>query len=138
VKSLVLIAAMGLLLSGCAGGLDLSAGDDVPLRAIGHASVAVQPGRTPVQRQLMAMQAARLVAMRELAEKIYGARVGGQSSVMEGRIAANVVRSDVEGLVRGARVSSLSPIKPDVYEAIVEIDAREAAALRRLGPPVYR
>ena len=108
------------------------------MRAIGYATVSVQPGRTAAQKQLMAIRAAKLAAMRELAEKIYGANVSGQSSAMEGRIVNDASRSDVEGLIRGARIVRIQPVRNDVYEAELEIEYAEFIALRRHGRPTYR
>ena len=105
-----------------------------PYRAIGYASTSIQPGRNAAQKQLMAIRAAKAAAMRELAEKIYGADVGAQSSVGEGRIYNDVLRMNVEGLVRGARVVSIQPIRADVYEAVLEVDPAEVAAMRSHPP----
>jgi hypothetical protein len=87
----------------------------------------------------MAIRAAKAAAMRELAEKIYGAEIGGQTSVGEGRVYNDTLRMTVDGLVRGARTVSIQPIRSDVYEAVLEVDAAEVAAMRRNpGRPVYR
>ena len=52
----------------------------------------------------MAMRAAKNAAMRELAEKIYGADVWASTSVVRGGVYSDTNRNSVEGLVRGARV----------------------------------
>lgn len=141
-KRFLPIIFAALALSGCAANIDAfsdgGSSSQAPMRAIGYATVAVQPGRTAAQRQLMAVRAAKLAAMRELAEKIYGANVSGQSSAMEGRIVSDVSRSDVEGLIRGARIVRIQPVRNDVYEAELEIEFNEVVDLRRRGPPVYR
>lgn len=108
------------------------------MRAIGYATVSVQPGRSPAQKQLLAIRAAKLAAMRELAEKLYGANVSGQSSTLEGRIINDVARSDVEGLIRSARTVRIQPVRNDVYEAELEIHSDEVRALRRHGGPVFQ
>ncbi len=128
-----------MLLGGCSaydvGGLGGGAfTPSGPYRAIGYASTSIQPGRNAAQKQLMAIRAAKAAALRELAEKIYGADVGAQSSVGEGRIYNDVLRMNVEGLVRGARVVSIQPIRADVYEAVLEVDPAEVAAMRAHPP----
>ncbi len=127
-----------LLLGGCSA-YDMPIGGSVvtpygPYRAIGYASTSIQPGRNAAQKQLMAIRAAKAAAMRELAEKIYGADVGAQSSVGEGRVYNDVLRMNVEGLVRGARVVSIQPIRADIYEAVLEVDPAEVAAMRSQPP----
>jgi len=127
-----------LFLGGCSA-YDMPIGGSVvtpsgPYRAIGYASTSIQPGRNAAQKQLMAIRAAKAAAMRELAEKIYGADVGAQSSVGEGRVYNDVLRMNVEGLVRGARVVSIQPIRADIYEAVLEVDPAEVAAMRSQPP----
>ena len=135
-KTLV-VASLCLLLAGCVGNEEQLRADSfqqLPYRAIGYASLRVQPGSTPAQKQLMAIRAAKAAAMRELAEKIFGADVSGQTSLIGGGVYSDQLRSSVDGLVRGARVVSLTPIRNDVYEAVLEVDAWEVAAMRARWP----
>jgi hypothetical protein len=136
VKTLI-VASLCLLLAGCVGNEEQLRADSIqqmPYRAIGYASLRVQPGSTPAQKQLMAIRAAKAAAMRELAEKIFGADVSGQTSLIGGGVYSDQLRSSVDGLVRGARVVSLTPIRNDVYEAVLEVDAWEVAAMRARWP----
>ena len=135
-KTLV-VASLCVLLAGCVGNEEQLRADSfqqLPYRAIGYASLRVQPGSTPAQKQLMAIRAAKAAAMRELAEKIFGADVSGQTSLVGGGVYSDQLRSSVDGLVRGARVVSLTPIRNDVYEAVLEVDAWEVAAMRARWP----
>jgi hypothetical protein len=109
-----------------------------PLRATGYAPLKAQPGSSPSQKQLMAIRAAKTAAMRELAEKIYGADIWAQTSVVRGGVASDLNRNNVEGLVRGARVVSLQPIRNDVYEAVLEVDAADVEAMRRSARAAFR
>jgi hypothetical protein len=141
VKKPVLALLCVLATAGCATHEDpllTTSASAPPLRAIGYATVSVQPGRTASQKQLNAIRAARLAAMRDLVEKIYGADVSGRSSVIEGRIVVDTARADVEGMLRGVRVVRIQPFQSDVYEAELEVSAAEAAAMRRLGRPHYQ
>ncbi len=132
-----MVLAACLLLTGCSAqemqlGADVN--EQIPYRAIGYASLRIQPGKTPAQKQLMAIRAAKAAAMRELAEKIYGADISGQTSLAGGGVYSDQLRSSVDGLVRGARVISLTPIRNDVYEAVLEVDAWEVDAMRARWP----
>jgi len=126
------LAGLCLSLLGCAS-TDLMVNDAAqqqPLRGIGYAPLKAQPGSSASQKQIMAMRAAKNAAMRELAEKIYGADVWASTSVVRGGVYSDTNRNSVEGLVRGARVVSLKPVKNDVYEAIVEGEPADVAAMR--------
>jgi len=108
------------------------------IRGIGYAAISIQPGRSKVQKQLMAIRASRLAAMRELAEKIYGLDVNSYSSLSEGIMQADTLRGTVAGLVRNARTVSIGPIKTDIYETILEIDAVDAASMASERAPATR
>ena len=135
-KTLMVLAAC-LMLTGCSIGdlqVRVDVSEQLPYRAIGYASLRIQPGKTPAQKQLMAIRAAKAAAMRELAEKIYGADISGQTSLAGGGVYSDQLRSSVDGLVRGARVVSLTPIRNDVYEAVLEVEAWEVDAMRARWP----
>ena len=132
-----MVLAACLLLTGCSVRemqLKADVNEQIPYRAIGYASMRVQPGKTPAQKQLMAIRAAKAAAMRELAEKIYGADISGQTALTGGGVYSDQLRSSVDGLVRGARVVSLTPIRNDVYEAVLEVEAWEVDEMRARWP----
>jgi hypothetical protein len=86
----------------------------------------------------MAIRAAKAAAMRELAEKIYGADISGQTSLAGGGVYSDQLRSSVDGLVRGARVVSIIPVAQDSYEVTLEVDADEVQALRSMPQKTFR
>ncbi len=135
------VVALGLLLAGCSATsspFDSMLTASSAVRGTGYASISIQPGRTAAQRQLMAMRAARLAAMRELAEKIHGLDIDGYVSVNESVIQNDSVRGTINGLVRGARLVSVVP-KGDIYEVTLEVEPSDMAASRRDPRPVrYR
>ena len=53
------------------------------LTATGYAVVSTQPGQNIEQRRLMAIRAARMSAMRELAEQIHGLKVDSNTTVID-------------------------------------------------------
>jgi hypothetical protein len=109
-----------------------------PIRGVGYAAISIQPGKTRVQKQLMAIRASRLAAMRELAEKIYGLDINSYSSLSETVMQSDTLRGTVSGLVRSARTVSIGPIKTDIYETILEIDAVDAASMTSNRAPTPR
>ncbi len=56
------------------------------------------------QRKLMAIRGAKVIALREIAEVIDGVVVSGESTVANMSTQSDVVRSSVQGLVKGAQI----------------------------------
>ncbi len=138
-KRVLVLAVLSSLLGGCVSTIGGSSTSDAPYRGIGYATVSNQPGKTLAQKQLMAIRASRLMAMRDLAEKIHGLNVDAYTSVAEGTMLNDSLRGSVMGLVRGARVVSITPTRSNVYETILEVDASEVSATRSLPrAPAYR
>jgi hypothetical protein len=130
--------AAGLLVSACA--TTANTQNAAPYRGIGYATVSVQPGKTLAQRQLMAIRASRLAAMRELAEKIHGMNIDSYTSVSEGAVQNDTLRGSVVGLMRSARTVSINPSRGNtVYETILEVDAADVEDMRLNHKPIlYR
>ena len=63
------------------------------LTAIGYAPLATQPAKEQSQRVLMAMQASKIVAYRELAEQVYGQKITANSSVSDWMLTDDNVKS---------------------------------------------
>ncbi len=124
-RYLLLMAA--LLLSGCSFSDKYVQWEDVPppsfpkLTAIGYAPLATQPAKEQSQRVLMAMQASKIVAYRELAEQVYGQKITANSSVSEWMLTDDNVKASVSGVIRGARVVKSYPAG-DHYVTELELD----------------
>ena len=73
------------------------------LTATGYAVVSTQPGQNVEQRRLMAIRAARMSAMRELAEQIHGLKVDSNTTVIDLMVQNDTFRGIVSGVIRGAR-----------------------------------
>ena len=144
IRALAIFASFtlaGSLLAGCAPAMEtpnLSSPSTSAIRGVGYAAISIQPGKTRVQKQLMAIRASRLAAMRELAEKVYGLDINSYSSVSETVMQADTLRGSVSGLVRNARTVSIGPIKTDIYETILEIDASDVASMSANRAPTPR
>ena len=72
------------------------------LTATGYAVVSTQPGQSIEQRRLMAIRAARMSAMRELAEQIHGLKVDSNTTVIDLMVQNDTFRGIVSGVIRGA------------------------------------
>ena len=131
-RYLVLITA--LFLSGCAAKDKYVQWEDVPppnfpkLTAIGYAPLATQPAKEQSQRVLMAMQASKIVAYRELAEQVYGQKITANSSVSDWMLTDDNVKASVSGVIRGARVVKSYPAG-EHYVTELELDFSQVWAL---------
>lgn len=79
------------------------------LTAIGYAPLATQPSKEQSHRILMAMQASKIAAYRELAEQVYGQKITANSDVSEWLLTDDNVKSSVSGIIRGAKVVKTYP-----------------------------
>ena len=101
------------------------------LTATGYAVVSTQPGQSIEQRRLMAIRAARMSAMRELAEQIHGLKVDSNTTVIDLMVQNDTFRGIVSGVIRGARTVRINPTGSDSYETVLEIDQDMVAYLFR-------
>ena len=92
------------------------------LTATGYAVVSTQPGQNIEQRRLMAIRAARMSAMRELAEQIHGIQVDSNTTVIDLMVQNDTFRAVVKGIIRGAKTVRINPTGVDTYETVLEID----------------
>tara|TARA_B100001093_G_scaffold274283_2_gene262209 strand:- start:3091 stop:3663 length:573 start_codon:yes stop_codon:yes gene_type:complete len=102
--------------------LDASVVDIPTLTAVGYAVVSTQPGRSDAQKRLMAIRAARMAAMRDLAEQIHGLQVDSNTTVVDLMVQNDTFRGVVTGTIRGARTVRINPTGADTYEIVLEID----------------
>lgn len=98
------------------------------LTAIGYAPLATQPAKEQSQRVLMAMQASKIVAYRELAEQVYGQKITASSSVSEWMLTDDNIKASVTGVIRGAKVVKSYPAG-DHYVTELELDFAQVWAL---------
>ncbi|NSY32110.1 flagellar biosynthesis protein FlgP [Pseudoalteromonas sp. JC28] len=93
------------------------------LRAVGYAPLSAQPGKTEGEKQLMAIKVSKLEAYRELAEQLYGQNLTSTITV-KGAVAQNDgLKSQVNGLVRGAKVLKSYAVG-DTYATELELDMK--------------
>ncbi|ABO23208.1 LPP20 family lipoprotein [Shewanella loihica] len=129
-----LISVLLLVLSGCASQdryiqWETQAPESFPkLTAIGYAPLATQPAKEASQRVLMAMQASKIAAYRELAEQVYGQQLSASSSVKDWMLSDDNIQASVSGVIRGARVVKSYPVG-DHYVTELELDFQQVWAL---------
>ena len=92
------------------------------ITAVGYAVVSTQPGKNVAQKRLMAIRAARMAAMRELAEQIHGLKVDSRTTVIDLVTQNDTFRTMVQGTIRGAKTVRINPTGVDAYETVLEID----------------
>ena len=92
------------------------------LTATGYAVVSTQPGQNVEQKRLMAIRAARMAAMRELAEQIHGLKIDSSTTVIDLVTQNDTFRTMVQGTIRGAKTVRINPTGDDTYETVLEID----------------
>ena len=92
------------------------------ITAVGYAVVSTQPGKNVAQKRLMAIRAARMAAMRELAEQIHGLKVDSRTTVIDLVTQNDTFRTMVQGTIRGAKTVRINPTGDDTYETVLEVD----------------
>ena len=126
-KKLIALIALILFVSflvSCATSPSLSPGP-LFIRATGYgAPPPLKPGTTPAQVQLLAQRTAQVDAYRNLAERIKGVRIEGETTVRDFIATHDMIRTRVDAVIRGARIVSSRVLPDKTYE--VEIEVRVA------------
>lgn len=123
----VLVCLIALSLSGCTSNdkyvqWETEAPDQFPkLTAIGYAPLATQPAKNESHKVLMAMQASKIAAYRELAEQVYGQQIDANSQMSDWLLNSDTVSANVSGMIKGAKVVKSYPAG-DMYVTELELD----------------
>ncbi|MEY8203481.1 MAG: LPP20 family lipoprotein [Bermanella sp.] len=94
------------------------------LRVVGYGAVnpkAKSKGQSKVQQRLMAIRASRLDAYRSMAERVYGAKISGSSTVRDLVVQNDSFRSYVDTFIHGARVVSADVLEDGSVETVLEM-----------------
>ena len=93
----------------------------VNITAIGYGAESNYAGYTDGQRRILAIRAAKVDALRSLAEEAYGVRVMGQTTVHSAMVQNDSARLYVNAFVRGARITQITPVAQGNYEVTAEL-----------------
>ncbi|WP_299569707.1 LPP20 family lipoprotein [uncultured Shewanella sp.] len=124
---LMLMSVAALSLGGCASNdkyvqWETEAPEQFPtLTAIGYAPLKTQPAKDQSHKVLMAMQASKIAAYRELAEQVYGQQIDANSQMSDWLLNSETVSANVSGMIKGAKVIKSYPAG-DMYVTELELD----------------
>ena len=107
------------------------ASDVRPLKGLGFAQIAGQPGKTHNEKRLMAIRAARMDAIRDLTEQVHGIRISASTTIREAVVQDDSLSAVVQGTLRGARTVRVSPSGSDSYEVEMVLDRETVAYIVR-------
>jgi len=102
------------------------------IRATGYAVISVQPSDVDAQQRLLAIRASKLDAYRGLTEQVYGQYLDATTTVADMAVMSDTFRTQVEGVIYGARVVSIAPVGEDTYETTMSLDQDVVDDLRAL------
>lgn len=92
------------------------------LTGLGFAQISGQPGKTPNEKRLMAIRAARMEALRDLTEQVHGIRIDAETTLQDAIVRNDRLSGVVEGTIRGARTLRITPRDSDSYEVLMALD----------------
>ncbi len=95
--------------------------EPIIVRVTGYGAYLDNPRMSKGQNQLMAMRASKLDAYRALAERVYGTRVSGGSTVEAMVLRDDRFRTYVDSVIRGAKVISTYELSHKNYETTLEL-----------------
>ena len=89
---------------------------------VGVAAVRPDDPRPLVVKQLMAIRAAKLEALRSLAEQTKGVKLSSKSEMAGSNLISDRLAIETETVLQGVRFIKVEPLQNGVYQAIAEID----------------
>jgi hypothetical protein len=92
------------------------------LRVVGYGAVNPKAkGMSKVQKRLMSIRASRLDAYRSMAERVYGTKISGSSTVRDLVVQSDSFRTYVDTFIHGARVISTDVLEDGSVETVLEM-----------------
>lgn len=91
------------------------------LRVIGYGTLTNNKKQSKSQRRLIAMRASRLDAYRALAERVYGLKLEGSTTVKDMVVENDQFKSFIEASLHGARVVSTDVMDDGSVQTVVEM-----------------
>lgn len=96
----------------------------VRITGVGLAAVRPDDERPHNLKQLAAIRAAKLEAMRSLAEQVQGVTLQSRTQLDGSAMGADRLVVESGATLKGVRFVRVEPVEPGVYQAIVELDVR--------------
>lgn len=94
----------------------------IRITGVGLGAVRVDDERPHNLKQIAAMRAAKLDAVRSLAEQVKGIRLRSASQSVSSELNVDRVVTESEAVLKGVRFVKVEPIQPGLYQAVAEID----------------
>jgi hypothetical protein len=92
------------------------------LRVVGYGAINPKAkGMSKVQKRLMSIRASRLDAYRSMAERVYGTKISGSSTVRDLVVQNDSFRTYVDTFIHGARVISTDVLEDGSVETVLEM-----------------
>lgn len=101
------------------------------ITGLGYSQVSTQPGKSLNERRLLAIRAARLEAMRDLTEQVYGIHLTSETTIRDTVTRNDVIQGTIQGVLRGARTARITPKDSDTFEVVLELDPSTVAYIVR-------
>ncbi len=101
------------------------------IEATVYAVIQSQAGE-PAQQRLMAIQAARFDAYRQLTEIVFGVYIDSSTTIADLTIASDDFRSRIEGVIYGAELVKIEPVSGDTYAVTLALPNSTIGDLRAL------
>ena len=92
------------------------------VRVSGYGALQTPEDAASEPKRLKALRASKLDALRNMAERIYGTRVTGTSTVKDFVLSEDGFATQVDTIVRGARVVSVTENKGQGFETVLELE----------------
>lgn len=94
----------------------------VRITGIGHGAVRPDDERPSTIKQLSAVRAAKLDAVRSIAEQVKGVRLQSRSHSQMSELLLDRVVAESDAVLKGVRFVKVEPIQPGIYQAVAELD----------------
>jgi hypothetical protein len=92
------------------------------LRVVGYGAINPKAkGMSKVQKRLLSIRASRLDAYRSMAERVYGTKISGSSTVRDLVVQNDSFRTYVDTFIHGARVISTDVLEDGSVETVLEM-----------------
>lgn len=91
------------------------------IKAKGSGVEPNDPSMSPAEKALMAKRAAKLDALRNLAEEVYGVKITSDSYVRDFVLQNDTIRARVEAFIKGAKITDTRHLSDGSVEVEMEL-----------------